>query len=258
VPTAAVRAVVVSWNGEDLLPSCLDSLLAQTVAANLEVVVVDYASEDGMAATLAKRYRAVTSLPAGPHLRFAGGADLGVAGVAGEFVALPSNDTTFAVDAIERMISVVQGRDVCVIQPARHRHAVFDPPRFVHQKVRRPPPHPRGPTTTKGCPLRRLGQGVKQRVESLARLCGPEREQLAPTDKSDAALAPIIGNSEIAGEPGMHRDHLSPAGRCRAREQCPIAAQRAKPGSAATRNSSSERIRQTASSEKTGKCCASD
>jgi cellulose synthase/poly-beta-1,6-N-acetylglucosamine synthase-like glycosyltransferase len=77
VPTAAVRAVVASWNGEDLLPSCLDSLLAQTVAANLQVVVVDHASEDGTAAMLAKRYRAVTSLPAGPHLRFAGGADLG-------------------------------------------------------------------------------------------------------------------------------------------------------------------------------------
>jgi glycosyltransferase involved in cell wall biosynthesis len=153
VPTAAVGAVVVSWNGEDLLPSCLDSLLAQTVAANLEVVVVDHASEEGTAATLAKRYQAVTSLPAGPNLRFAGGADLGVAGFAGEFVTLPNNDATFAVDAIERMISVVQRRDVCVIQPARHRDAVFDPPRLAHQKVRRPPHHPRGPTTTKDCPL---------------------------------------------------------------------------------------------------------
>jgi len=105
---AAVRAVVVSWNGKDLLPSCLDSLLAQTVAADLEVVVVDNASQDGTAAMLAQRYPAVTVVASGTNLGFAGGADLGVAGFAGRFIALLNNDATFAVDAIEQMVSVMQ------------------------------------------------------------------------------------------------------------------------------------------------------
>ena len=103
-----VRAVVVSWNGAHLLPACLDSLLAQTVAADLEVVVVDNASQDGTAVTLADYYPAVIVVPSATNLGFAGGADLGVAGFTGEFIALLNNDATFAVDAIERMISVMK------------------------------------------------------------------------------------------------------------------------------------------------------
>ena len=103
-----VRAVVVSWNGAHLLPSCLDSLLAQTIAADLEVVVVDNASEDGTAAMLAERYPGVVVVRSESNLGFAGGADLGVAGFAGAFIALLNNDATFAVDAIERMISVME------------------------------------------------------------------------------------------------------------------------------------------------------
>ena len=103
-----VRAVVVSWNGAHLLPNCLASLLAQTVAADLEVVVVDNASEDGTAALLAERYPGVGVVRSESNLGFAGGADLGVTGFTGAFVALLNNDATFAVDAIERMISVLE------------------------------------------------------------------------------------------------------------------------------------------------------
>ena len=108
VRPALVRAVVVSWNGAHLLPSCLDSLLGQTVAADLEVVVVDNASEDGTAGMLADRYPEVIVVRSGSNLGFAGGADLGLAGFGGPFLALLNNDATFAADAIERMISVLE------------------------------------------------------------------------------------------------------------------------------------------------------
>ena len=108
VPSASVRAVVVSWNGAHLLPDCLDSLLAQTVADDLEVVVVDNASEDGTATMLSDRYPAVTLVRSESNLGFAGGADLGLAGFTGPFIALLNNDATFGVDAIEAMISVME------------------------------------------------------------------------------------------------------------------------------------------------------
>jgi len=108
ITPALVRAVVVSWNGADLLPACLDSLLAQSVVADLEVVVVDNASEDGTAAMLAERYPEVIIVASETNLGFAGGADLGMAGFAGPFIALLNNDATFATDAIERMISVLE------------------------------------------------------------------------------------------------------------------------------------------------------
>ena len=108
IGNSRIRAVVVSWNGAHLLTSCLDSLLAQTVAADLEVVVVDNDSEDGTAAMLDERYPAVIVVASETNLGFAGGAALGVAGFAGEFIALLNNDATFAPDAIEQMISVLE------------------------------------------------------------------------------------------------------------------------------------------------------
>jgi N-acetylglucosaminyl-diphospho-decaprenol L-rhamnosyltransferase len=105
---ARVRAVVVSWNGAHLLPNCLDSLLAQTVAADLEVVVVDNASEDGTTTMLSERYPGANVVRSESNLGFAGGADLGLANFAGPFIALLNNDATFDRDAIEQMISVME------------------------------------------------------------------------------------------------------------------------------------------------------
>jgi N-acetylglucosaminyl-diphospho-decaprenol L-rhamnosyltransferase len=100
--------VVVSWNGAHLLPSCLDSLLAQTVAGDIEIVVVDNASEDDTLDVLAECYPQVIVVASKSNLGFAGGADLGVAGFAGAFVVLLNNDATFALDAIEQMVSALQ------------------------------------------------------------------------------------------------------------------------------------------------------
>jgi N-acetylglucosaminyl-diphospho-decaprenol L-rhamnosyltransferase len=105
---ALVRAVVVSWNGAHLLPDCLDSLRAQSIAADLQVVVVDNGSDDGTAAMLAARYPEVVVVASETNLGFAGGADLGMAGFAGRFIALLNNDATFAPDAIEAMISAME------------------------------------------------------------------------------------------------------------------------------------------------------
>jgi len=74
------------------LPDCLDSLFAQKITADLEVVVVDNASEDGTAAMLAERYPEVIVVRSESNLGFAGGADLGLAGFTGSFIALLNND----------------------------------------------------------------------------------------------------------------------------------------------------------------------
>ena len=98
----------MSWNGAHLLPDCLDSVLAQTVAADLEVVVVDNASQDGTVAMLSEKYPTVNTVRSESNLGFAGGAALGLDGFTGRFIALLNNDATFAPDAIEQMISVLE------------------------------------------------------------------------------------------------------------------------------------------------------
>ena len=97
------RAVVVTWNGAHLLPACLDSLRAQTVADRLEVVVVDNASQDGTADLVRDRYPGVRLVANPANLGFAGGVVAGTRDLAADAVLLLNNDATLDPDALERM-----------------------------------------------------------------------------------------------------------------------------------------------------------
>ncbi|MBB3678240.1 glycosyltransferase family 2 protein [Modestobacter versicolor] len=87
--TVRVTVVVVSWEGAHLLPACLDSLRAQTLAHR--VVVVDNASTDGTAELLAGRPE-VEVVTTARNEGFAGGVQRGIDTVGTEFVALLNND----------------------------------------------------------------------------------------------------------------------------------------------------------------------
>lgn len=106
---ASIRAVVVTWNGAHLLPDCLDSLLAQTVAADLEVLVVDNASDDGTTELLVEHYPTVKVLRTPENLGFAGGVALGTRGFAGDWYVLLNNDAVLAPDGIEHLREAATG-----------------------------------------------------------------------------------------------------------------------------------------------------
>lgn len=112
---ASVRVVVVTWNGAHLLPDCLDSLLAQTVGDDLEVLVVDNASTDGTTELLAERYPSVRVLRAARNLGFAGGVALGTRDFDGEWYVLLNNDATFAPDAVVRLRAAATAGDVAAV-----------------------------------------------------------------------------------------------------------------------------------------------
>ena len=106
-----VRAVIVSWNGAELLGPCLDSLLAQRTSASLRVVVVDNASTDGTAALLAERYPEVEVVTTPRNLGFAGGAAVGMADLTEDFVVLLNNDATLSPDTVEAMLTAMREPD---------------------------------------------------------------------------------------------------------------------------------------------------
>ncbi|NKY09939.1 glycosyltransferase family 2 protein [Cellulomonas hominis] len=108
MPAPTVSVVVVSWNGAHLLPACLDSVLGQTVAASLEVIVVDNDSVDGTAALLAARYPQVRRVAAPRNLGFAGGAALGTRHATGRYLALVNNDAALAPDAVEHLVAALE------------------------------------------------------------------------------------------------------------------------------------------------------
>jgi GT2 family glycosyltransferase len=68
-----LSVIVVSYNSADLLPRCLDSVLAQT-AGDDEVVVVDNASADGSADLVRRDFPSVTVILSETNLGFGAGA----------------------------------------------------------------------------------------------------------------------------------------------------------------------------------------
>lgn len=87
-----VTVVIPNYNGEKLLPTCLDSLRSQSFR-DFSILVVDNGSTDGSLRLLEERYREVTVLRMLRNLGFAAAVNAGIRASAGELVALLNNDT---------------------------------------------------------------------------------------------------------------------------------------------------------------------
>lgn len=88
-----ISVVVPNWNGVDVLPGCLNSLLAQSCKA--EIVVVENGSVDGSVGMIEVKYPNVTLLKQPKNLGFDGGVNVGInyALDAGhDYIALFNND----------------------------------------------------------------------------------------------------------------------------------------------------------------------
>ena len=64
-----VSAIVVNWNGKDVLSGCLDSLLNQDYE-DFEIFVVDNGSEDGSQAFVKNNFPSVHLIENEENLRF--------------------------------------------------------------------------------------------------------------------------------------------------------------------------------------------
>lgn len=87
-----VTVVIPSYNGETLLPGCLDALARQGYPS-FRTVVVDNGSTDGSLGLLAARYPSVLVTPMGRNAGFAAAANAGIRRADTEFVSLLNNDT---------------------------------------------------------------------------------------------------------------------------------------------------------------------
>ncbi|MBQ5530418.1 MAG: glycosyltransferase family 2 protein [Kiritimatiellae bacterium] len=83
--------LIVTWNGDDLLRECLESL-AVSLAKPPHCVVVDNAALDSTRA-LCRRYGFVDYVPSAENLGFAGGNNLGWPRCKTKYVCLLNNDT---------------------------------------------------------------------------------------------------------------------------------------------------------------------
>jgi GT2 family glycosyltransferase len=95
--TPSISVVLVNWNSQDDLRSCLLSLAQQT-DRDFEIVVVDNGSTDGSLEMLGTDFPGVTTVATGENLGFAEACNRGIDRAVGVWIALLNNDAVAAPD----------------------------------------------------------------------------------------------------------------------------------------------------------------
>jgi GT2 family glycosyltransferase len=92
VYTPKVSIIILNYNGGRYLKECLDSVL-MTDYHNIEVIVVDNASDDGSPEFVKKHYPQVILIENEKNLGFCEGNNIGIRKATGEIIILLNNDT---------------------------------------------------------------------------------------------------------------------------------------------------------------------
>ncbi len=88
---STVAAVIVNYNGQGLIDSCLDSLLGQERPPD-DILVIDNASHDGSPDHLKANYPGVRLIASVENLGYAGACNLGIRETDSDLVAFLNND----------------------------------------------------------------------------------------------------------------------------------------------------------------------
>jgi GT2 family glycosyltransferase len=101
--------IVLNFNGEHLLPACLDSIAQQT-NANIDTIVVDNASSDGSGALVAQKYPWARFLALDKNYGFTRANNIALRDAVdrgSDYALLLNNDTYGAPDFISEMLKVI-------------------------------------------------------------------------------------------------------------------------------------------------------
>jgi hypothetical protein len=102
-----ISAIIVNWNGKDILSKCLQSLLKQEYE-NLEIWVSDNASEDGSQAMLKELYPSVHLLENGENLGFGSAVNRALGKAQGDYFLFLNNDLELAPDCVGQLVALLE------------------------------------------------------------------------------------------------------------------------------------------------------
>ena len=102
-----VTALVLNWNGGEVVADCLRSLQAQDYPA-LEILVVDNASTDGSAERTARDFPGVRLHVNDANLGFGGGNNVGIRLAETPYVLMCNNDTRLAPDTVRLLVETLE------------------------------------------------------------------------------------------------------------------------------------------------------
>jgi N-acetylglucosaminyl-diphospho-decaprenol L-rhamnosyltransferase len=117
-----LSVIVVSYNSADLLPRCLDSVLAQT-AGDDEVVVVDNASADGSADLVRRDFPSVTVILSETNLGFGAGNNRALAETNGAYALLLNPDTELGAGSLDGLYRFMESHPRAAVAGGRLRYA---------------------------------------------------------------------------------------------------------------------------------------
>ena len=107
-----VSAIIVNWNGKDILSGCLESLLDQDYE-NLEILVVDNGSQDGSQTLLKKEFPSVILVEIGKNIGFGSAINRGLEKATGNYFIFLNNDLVLQPDCIKEL-AMLLGSDSSV------------------------------------------------------------------------------------------------------------------------------------------------
>jgi GT2 family glycosyltransferase len=102
-----VSAIVVNWNGKDILSECIQSLLKQEYQ-DLEIWVSDNGSEDGSQAMLKELYPSVHLVENGENLGFGSAVNRGLGKAQGDYFLFLNNDLELAPDCVGQLVNLLK------------------------------------------------------------------------------------------------------------------------------------------------------
>ena len=101
-----VSAIIVNWNGKDVLSVCLKSLLEQDYE-NLEIIVVDNGSEDGSQTLVKEEFSSVKLIENEKNLGFGSAVNRGLDKAKGDYFIFFNNDLALKSDCIRQLASLL-------------------------------------------------------------------------------------------------------------------------------------------------------
>jgi GT2 family glycosyltransferase len=104
-----VSVIIVSWNAREYLMRCLESLSAHACRYPMEVIVVDNASSDGSADSVARQYPQVRLIRNMANQGFARANNLGVSASIGQYLCFVNSDVKVLPECITRLVDYCEG-----------------------------------------------------------------------------------------------------------------------------------------------------
>lgn len=105
-----LAVVIVNYNAQDYLETCLQSLHAETPNTDFQVVVIDNASDDCDFSRLRVQFPSTTFVQNNENVGFAAACNQGVRQVPAEFYLLLNPDVRILDRAVEKTVAFLQSR----------------------------------------------------------------------------------------------------------------------------------------------------